>query len=149
MGSKYPLGLKRYFGTACGTELDWGRGGKLVWVTDGLSSTTVAHEAAYQPNIFNREGINRTVDGRIQNIGNTKLESFGDGWAQLYPFFPRDARPINSTNARSPFSFHPGGVNNAFLDGSVRFLDEATDLFVLRDLVSRNGEATGSWIFSD
>ena len=47
---------------------------------------------------------------------------------------------MRTTSAWAGFRFHPGGVNNAFLDGSVRFLDESTDLLVIRDLVSRAGE---------
>ena len=131
-----------YESVNCLTELSHGRGAKLVWVTDGLSKTTLAHEVAYRPNTFDREGVKAWVDGSVQNIGNTELRSFGAGWAQIFSIEPHATRPINSTNHASRFSFHPGGANNAFLDSSVRFLDESTDILVLRDLVSRDAEAT-------
>jgi prepilin-type processing-associated H-X9-DG protein len=36
-------------------------------------------------------------------------------------------------------SYHPGGANFAFCDGSVRFLKSATDLKVLSALATRSG----------
>jgi prepilin-type N-terminal cleavage/methylation domain-containing protein/prepilin-type processing-associated H-X9-DG protein len=38
-----------------------------------------------------------------------------------------------------PFSFHPGGLNVLLGDGSVRFLDEKTNIGVVAALVTRNG----------
>ena len=127
-----------YHDIECLSELGYGRGAKLVWVIDGLSKTTVAHEVAWLPNIFNVEGLNAWGDGELQNNGKALVFSHGYGWAQIFPFFPRAFRPINSTNNLSRFSFHPGGAHNAFLDGSVRFLDESTDVLVVRDLDSRD-----------
>ncbi len=40
-----------------------------------------------------------------------------------------------------PFSFHPGGLNVLFGDGSVRFLDEDSAIDVVAALVTRNGGA--------
>jgi prepilin-type N-terminal cleavage/methylation domain-containing protein/prepilin-type processing-associated H-X9-DG protein len=42
-------------------------------------------------------------------------------------------------------SQHPGGAHFAFADGSVHFLDEATDLAVYRELATRLGEETSQW----
>jgi len=39
-------------------------------------------------------------------------------------------------------SFHPGGVNAALLDGSVRFVTGTIDLAVWRALGTRNGGET-------
>jgi prepilin-type processing-associated H-X9-DG protein len=38
-----------------------------------------------------------------------------------------------------PSSYHPGGVNVLFGDGSVRFMKESTALTVWRALSTRNG----------
>ena len=36
-----------------------------------------------------------------------------------------------------PFSFHSGGANSVFVDGSVRFLSSALDPITVRRLVTR------------
>ena len=36
-----------------------------------------------------------------------------------------------------PFSFHGGGCNSVFVDGSVRFLSSALDPITMRRLVTR------------
>ena len=42
-------------------------------------------------------------------------------------------------------SFHSGGTNFAFGDGSVKFLKDSTSLYVLRRLVNRaDGEMIGA-----
>ncbi len=137
-----------YHDIECLSELGYGRGAKLVWVIDGLSKTTVAHEVAYLPNMYKRDGLDGlwSNDGE-QMSGKTWPVSHGRGWAQIYTYDPHAYFPINSTNYRSRFSFHPGGAHNAFLDGSVRFLDESTDVLVVRDLVSR--DAAGARMLDD
>ena len=45
----------------------------------------------------------------------------------------------NCTNANEVFSFHPGGANNLFADGSVRFIKETTAIQVYANLISRAG----------
>ena len=55
---------------------------------------------------------------------------------------------INCTNDRQPYSFHPGGANVLFADGSVHFLSAAIDIRVLAALATRaGGEAVpaGDW----
>ncbi len=52
----------------------------------------------------------------------------------------------NAANNDEIFSFHPGGANVLFGDGSVRFLKESTSLVVLRGLVTPKG---GEVISSD
>jgi prepilin-type processing-associated H-X9-DG protein len=46
---------------------------------------------------------------------------------------------INCTNGRQPYSFHPGGVNVLFADGSVHFLRDDIDIRVLAALATRAG----------
>ncbi len=48
-------------------------------------------------------------------------------------------------NNQSLFSFHPGGINALYGDGSVRFLKESTNVIILRGLVSlKSGEVISS-----
>jgi prepilin-type processing-associated H-X9-DG protein len=46
---------------------------------------------------------------------------------------------VNCTNNRQPYSFHPGGANFLFADGSVHFLPAAIDIRMLAALATRAG----------
>ena len=46
---------------------------------------------------------------------------------------------INCINDREPYSFHPGGANSLFADGSVHFLRESIDIRVFCRLISKQG----------
>ena len=49
--------------------------------------------------------------------------------------------PINNNagNNDEIFSFHPGGANVLFGDGSVKFMKETTAILIIRSLVTPNG----------
>lgn len=48
--------------------------------------------------------------------------------------------PLHYLGNSRPFgSFHPGGANFAFADGSVQFMDQATSLYTLWSMASRAG----------
>jgi prepilin-type processing-associated H-X9-DG protein len=58
--------------------------------------------------------------------------------------YPQPGDPAFGTtnqagNNQEPFSFHPGGVNTLFGDGSVKFLKESLNLIVLRNVISCAG----------
>ena len=46
---------------------------------------------------------------------------------------------MNCTNDREVYSFHPGGANVVFADGSVHFLKATIDIRVFAGLVTRAG----------
>src|SRR5262249_49405776 len=52
------------------------------------------------------------------------------------PFWPC---VINCSNNREVYSFHPGGANAVFADGSVHFLKVGLDIQVIAALVTRAG----------
>ena len=63
--------------------------------------------------------------------------------------YPQPGNPAFGTTNQAganqePFSFHPGGVNAVFGDGSVKFLKETTNLLVLRAIISAAGGETVS-----
>ncbi len=93
-------------------------------ITDGTSHTLLLVECAGRPNIY----WGRTYSGTtISGVP-------GAGWAQgntagFQGFDPVthsvNARcMMNCTNNLGAYSFHPGGVNVAMGDGSVRFLSD-------------------------
>ena len=140
-GAKDPLSTWEGDRYPCPREPQFGGQARLVWVTDGLSKTTVVHEIAYLPNLYSREGLHGRVDGEDIS-GKTWPMTHGTGWAQVAPRSSLVYYPINRNNSNGRFAFHPDGVNNAFLDGSVRFLEESTDVLVLQAIVSRAGGET-------
>lgn len=99
-------------------------------VTDGLSNTLAIGEMAFNQNFVN------------------SMPSYS--WAHSAACCASAAIPLNRTNPRSTTSvpwderwgfssLHPGGVQFALGDGSVRFLSETIELGVLRGLASIDG----------
>ena len=103
---------------------------RLRWVTDGLSKTTMLLEHAWRPHaIFQSTASSEWGEA-------TQLVS-GSGWVHPLGGGSGSQVPINVSNFQGRFSFHPTGVVNAMLDGSVRFLDESTDLPILGAMDTR------------
>ena len=130
-------------------------------VTDGLSNTVLFTEQAGKPIRYSHGGRAGSTMHAVDpdnfalqqsiwagSIGAGYEPCSGDG---LTPFFA-DSRPINAvcrvncSNIYSPFGFHPGGVNIALADGSVRFLKETVNQATFAALFSYNsGEIVGDY----
>ena len=52
---------------------------------------------------------------------------------------------INCININDMYSFHPGGVNALFGDGSVRFVSEKTSIRVIGALITPNNGEPFNW----
>jgi prepilin-type N-terminal cleavage/methylation domain-containing protein/prepilin-type processing-associated H-X9-DG protein len=110
----------------------------LRQITDGTSNTILLTEDAGRPRLWQNgsAGPDQTVIGgpwQAFNNGIILKGSNDDGtgaWGSC---------AINCTNNREVYSFHPGGANAVFADGSVHFLKAGTDLRVLAALVTRAG----------
>jgi prepilin-type N-terminal cleavage/methylation domain-containing protein/prepilin-type processing-associated H-X9-DG protein len=125
---------------------DYGRPRSARDFLDGLSGTIAAGETAYGN------------DGRYLT-NNT--QNGGDGWFNAWSInlrhgstFRTTVHPINTLPGRGAFnsgwrwqnsafgSYHPGGGNFLFGDGSVRYLKETTNLIVYRSISTRAGKET-------
>ncbi len=83
------------------------------------------------------------VSGQINNLGQPTncVSAGGQAWSTTC------AAAGNNAGANDEiFSFHPGGANAVFGDGSVKFLKATTNVVILRNLVTLNG---GEVISSD
>jgi prepilin-type N-terminal cleavage/methylation domain-containing protein/prepilin-type processing-associated H-X9-DG protein len=127
--------------------------------TDGLSSTILYIESAGRPYAYRRGPVIVNDDAAVARVQ-------GGGWTRaasdiLFAGSSKDgavipgAAAINSTNGddiasapyphpiygtegtSQPFGFHLSGLNVAFADGSVKFLDEAIDITVFAALITR------------
>jgi prepilin-type N-terminal cleavage/methylation domain-containing protein/prepilin-type processing-associated H-X9-DG protein len=106
-------------------------------IPDGTSTTILMAECAGRPTLWQGGKVVPGVwlsggpwasRGLMWGRGSNQ-----DGTA----FFGRCA--INCTNNREVYSFHPGGANAVFADGSVHFLKAAIDIRVFAQLVTRAG----------
>jgi prepilin-type N-terminal cleavage/methylation domain-containing protein/prepilin-type processing-associated H-X9-DG protein len=106
-------------------------------ILDGTSETILMAECAGRPQLW---------QGR-KKVPNVWLT--GGPWASRNLLWGRGATQdgsafygkcaINCTNDREVYSFHPGGANAVFADGSVQFLTEGTSIRVLAALITRAG----------
>jgi prepilin-type N-terminal cleavage/methylation domain-containing protein/prepilin-type processing-associated H-X9-DG protein len=106
-------------------------------ITDGTSNTLLIAEDAGRPEQW-RVG---------QKVGGT---ASGGGWASrdseyITHGFTVDGASnpgpcaINCTNSNEIYSFHPGGANILFADGSVRFVSTSAPIRVVGALITRAG----------
>jgi prepilin-type N-terminal cleavage/methylation domain-containing protein/prepilin-type processing-associated H-X9-DG protein len=109
----------------------------LLDMRDGTSHTVLIAECAGRPQLW---------QGRREVAGKWLS---GGPWASRNLLWCRGATPdgaaffgecaVNCTNDREVYSFHPGGANVAFADGSVRFLRADVNVRVFAGLVTRAG----------
>jgi prepilin-type N-terminal cleavage/methylation domain-containing protein/prepilin-type processing-associated H-X9-DG protein len=110
---------------------------RLTDILDGTSHTIMMAECAGRPQLW---------QGRkpVPNVWLT-----GGPWASRGLLWGRGAKgdgtafygkcAINCTNDREVYSFHPGGANVVFADGSVHFLNATIDIRVFARLATRAG----------
>jgi prepilin-type N-terminal cleavage/methylation domain-containing protein/prepilin-type processing-associated H-X9-DG protein len=107
-------------------------------ITDGASQTILITEHAGRPTLW-RAGrrVSGTYAVAAAWVGGTV--TFGQGSSYDGATKPGPCA-INCTNDREVYSFHPGGANAVFADGSVHFLPAGIDIRIFARLVTRAGE---------
>jgi prepilin-type N-terminal cleavage/methylation domain-containing protein/prepilin-type processing-associated H-X9-DG protein len=111
---------------------------RLRDITDGTSNTLLLVEDAGRP--------------REWRMGHAYRDQtiYGCPWAgYLNPIVVEGVTPdgasspgpcaLNCSNDQEIYSFHPGGANTVFVDGSVHFLKTGLDIRILARLVTRAG----------
>jgi prepilin-type processing-associated H-X9-DG protein len=120
-------------------------------VLDGLTYSILVVEDAGRPAHWLRTGrgpSNSVPGGGNANVVNGRVT--GAGWADpansipLHGFTADGLHapgpcPINCTNNNEAFSFHAGGMNVAFADGSVRFVRETVNIITYAAMITRAG----------
>jgi prepilin-type N-terminal cleavage/methylation domain-containing protein/prepilin-type processing-associated H-X9-DG protein len=114
---------------------------RITDIADGTTSTIMVLEAAGRPLVY--RGRSARPD-----LSNDQ----GIGWADSEGPFSLDgassdgasegcgldcAAPMNRKNDNEPYSFHSGGINAVFADGSVRFIRDSIPLLTFAALCTR------------
>ncbi|HEX4412553.1 MAG TPA: DUF1559 domain-containing protein [Lacipirellulaceae bacterium] len=111
--------------------------------TDGLSKTFMFFESSGRPNNYDRNKAllsnstpvkdYRWADGSVYSV-------WGNGQDVNCPI----TSIMNCNNYQAPYSFHNGGGNELFGDGSVAFVSDNIDLDTFVSLWTRAADDTGS-----
>ena len=118
----------------------------LRWITDGTSKTVLIHEQAGRSDYW--------IDGVLQS-SNAKLTNVNwwGSWPSYQHFtYQGYTSPvgtaagagcaINCSNSQGSYSFHKGGANFAYCDGSVHFVSENVSVGMLMSMLTRDGGET-------
>ena len=120
--------------------MDRDRMTRKVEITDGTSHTTLISECAGRPK---RWRVGRYVTGVYSPGGSWASPMNRNGLAGATSDgseSPPGPCAINCVNNRQVYSFHPGGANFVFADGSVHFLEAGINIRILARLITRAGE---------
>ncbi len=111
---------------------------RLAQITDGTSNTILLTEDAGRPRQWQAgvAGPDQVIPGCPWVGGGNEITVNGataNGQSRPGPC------PMNCTNDHEVYSFHPGGTNALFVDGTVHFLPAGMDVRILARLVTRAG----------
>jgi prepilin-type N-terminal cleavage/methylation domain-containing protein len=109
-------------------------------ITDGTSDTLLVAEGAGRPQVWNA-GHNT---GALSPTALTKSTwsawngNFVRGYSYDGTIYPGPC-PLNCSNLDAIYSFHQGGAYGLLGDGSVRFLSQSIDVWVMYSLATSQG----------
>jgi prepilin-type processing-associated H-X9-DG protein len=115
---------------------------RIIEIRDGTSNTTLFSEAAGRDVVRYADGstlTNTSNTGPIWADSDNRLTVTGSN-ADGKGGYGTGPCAMNCTNLQGDiFSFHPGGANVGFADGSVRFISQNINIATLAALVTKNG----------
>jgi prepilin-type N-terminal cleavage/methylation domain-containing protein/prepilin-type processing-associated H-X9-DG protein len=126
---------------------------RLASVTDGTSNTMIVSECGSKPIGYNgfRQMYKSEVNGLLVDGIIEPVSSAGGAWADQFTYsiiagaqgrqngIRGGTCMINCTSNNEIYSFHPGGANALFCDGSVHFLKDSLSVPIVAALVTRGG----------
>src|SRR5262249_19881299 len=107
---------------------------------DGMSNTLMVGESAGRPTSWRTGGHNPDPNASVYSGPWASPLSMINLRGATWDGGRRDGPcAINCTNNLETYSFHPGGANVLFADGSVRFLKQSIDIRIMARLITRAG----------
>lgn len=121
---------------------------KIRDITDGTSSTLGIGERSYNLRVWTRGAgyfgsVNDPSKICIASVKNVKWPINSD--EQEICYSPCNNGQTCRFNDLFFGSYHPGGAQFTFADGSVHFLEESIDMTIYKALATRNGGETLDW----
>jgi prepilin-type N-terminal cleavage/methylation domain-containing protein/prepilin-type processing-associated H-X9-DG protein len=118
---------------------------RIATITDGTSITFMVGESAgrptfYGPGFQTLGQLNPGEGGWADPAGAFKIKGSNPTTAALKPHgAPANTCSMQCNNTSEIYSFHTGGCNFLFADGSVHFLSSSSSLCVIGSLATRAG----------
>lgn len=107
-------------------------GARMQSATDGLSKTILVAERAGAP-------------WQYDESKRRRKSTVHCSWILCFAERNLLGEEVNHYNVTTIYSFHPGGANVAFCDGTVRFIEESIPRQVLRSLLVRDDGQPIDW----
>lgn len=121
-------------------------------ITDGLSNTVCVVEIADKPNVWRVGKLFTDNSATVYTgVGNVNGQWASPNWNDLRGYSQDGVTgfgvcAVNCSNGASVYSFHSGGANALFCDGSVQFFKSGMSRDVMVAIVSINeGEVNGEY----
>jgi prepilin-type processing-associated H-X9-DG protein len=132
-----------------------GGGSRFADITDGLSNTVMVAESSYVTSNMSASR-RRSEPATAFRDWPTWIGAMGSGSDEIARTNGRTNSPINARTSPSrmyfainddnAFSYHPGGAQFVFCDGSVHFISENIEIRTYCHMYDRrDGEVLGSW----
>ncbi len=126
---------------------------RIASITDGTSNTMMVSECGSKPIGYNgfRQIYMSEVDGLPVDGVIEPVSSGGGAWADTFTYSSLAGAQgrqnglrggtcmVNCTSNNEIYSFHPGGANALFVDGSVHFIKDIASVQLVAALVTRSG----------
>ena len=115
----------------------------ILEITDGTSNTTLFSESGGRDKIYYADRTSAalgTATGSIWADADNRLTVVGfDATGKTNSAKGPCAINCNNAGQGDAYSFHTGGVNVCFADGSVKFIKQSIDIVILASLVTKGG----------
>jgi prepilin-type N-terminal cleavage/methylation domain-containing protein/prepilin-type processing-associated H-X9-DG protein len=110
---------------------------KLTEIPDGTSTTMLVAEAAGRPTIW-EAGVPTPGPYMDKTAWASWNGTYTRGFTYDGTLYPGPC-PVNCSNNAGIYGFHTGGANALYGDGSVRFLSQSMDVWVMYAQSTREG----------
>ena len=111
---------------------------RFIDILDGASNTLLVAESAGRPQVWLAGKATGNVPPNDKSTWSAWNGNFIRGYSRDGKVMPGPCG-VNCSNDNALYGFHPGGAYGLLADGSVHFLHQSTDVYVIYALATRAG----------